>query len=165
MWFLVVREFHNWDKSGPLFWVVCTDSKVCFYFLIWLFGCTIFWGWYAVLMVSSIPRRHPISLKTFEANWGPLSDMPIFDRHSEWGVLQFLWHRWFYDKGIKLPPSKAHCLPWPWESWNCQRLVNWSWNHKKSGQRGILLLSLWWASKGGLSGVSLSWPASRLCSH
>ena len=33
-----------------------------------------------VLMVGSIPRRRPISLKNFEMNWGPLSDMPLSGR-------------------------------------------------------------------------------------
>ena len=36
-----------------------------------------------MLMASSIPRRHPISLKTSEANWGPLLDMPLSSDRNE----------------------------------------------------------------------------------
>ena len=37
-----------------------------------------------MLMASSVPKRCPISLKTFEANWGPLLDMPLSSRPNLW---------------------------------------------------------------------------------
>ena len=72
----VVGEFHKWDKFHPIVDLeVAEDAETLFQFLVYLFSFSVGYKWKAVDMVDLMPSLLQISCMTFEANWGPLSEM------------------------------------------------------------------------------------------